>query len=212
MSKIKFVYFDLGNVLVSFDPERACQNVADLGNVSVDEARKLVYESGTLDRYESGELTSQAFYSTIRDLIDVDPDRFTKEALLDAISDMFTPVDAMVEVVEYARRKVGRVGVLSNTCPAHWDWVRRQPWRISQIDYDVKILSYEVKSMKPDEKIYLAAEQAARVRPDQILFIDDKAENVDAAKKRGWIAQQCVGANEIKSNIDRVLSLLNVAN
>ncbi|MCA9140587.1 MAG: HAD family phosphatase, partial [Planctomycetales bacterium] len=195
---------------VSFDPERACQNVAELAGVSVDQARMTIYESGSLDLYESGQLTSHAFWTLILDSIEVKQASLPQEVFLDAISDMFTPIDAMVDVVEFTRRRVGRIGVLSNTCPAHWNWVRRQPWRISQIDYDVKILSYEVRSMKPDSNIYMAAEQAARVRPDQILFVDDKAENVDAAKRRGWIAQQCSGAEQTKACIERVLSVLNV--
>lgn len=203
--QIEFVYFDLGNILVSFDPEIACRNVADLAGISIDRARELVYESGALDRYESGELTSDQFVDLIRETSQLDAAALPHDALLEAISDMFTPIDSMVEVVRMARKRAGRVGVLSNTCDAHWSWVRRQPWPVSQIDYDVRILSYEVNSMKPDSRIYEAAERAAFVPPESILFIDDRAENVHAAISRGWNAEQCLGGEDAKSVIERWL-------
>ena len=200
--QIEFVYFDLGNILVAFDPEIACRNVAKLANVSVARAREVVYESGMEVRYETGEITSNQFADFVRDEFKLEPNQLDDETLLNAIADMFTPIESMVEVASLARRRAGRIGVLSNTCPAHWNWVRRQPWSVSMIDFDVKVLSYEVKSMKPDHRIYQAAEQATGVRPDQILFIDDKDENVQAAQERGWNAQQCLGGDHARTVIE----------
>ncbi|WP_372898191.1 HAD family hydrolase [Stieleria sp.] len=205
--QIEFVYFDLGNVLVSFDPEIACRNLSELAGISTDRAREVLYDSGLQDQYESGQITSRSFTQTLREVLDLDAKRLPQDLVLDAISDMFTPIDSMVQVVELARRSAGRVGVLSNTCPAHWRWVRKQPWPVSQIDYDVKILSCEVMSMKPDMKIYEAAEKAARVRPERILFIDDKPENVRAAAERGWRAHQCLGGEQAKSVIEQHLGV-----
>jgi HAD superfamily hydrolase (TIGR01509 family) len=58
---------------------------------------------------------------------------------------------------------------------------------------DATILSYQVGAMKPSPEIYEVAETAAGVPPNQILFIDDKQENVDAAIGRGWHSRQCFG-------------------
>ena len=203
--RIEFVYFDLGNVLVAFDHEIACRNVADLVGVSIPDARRVLFESGLQDRYERGQVTSPSYASIVRENFDLDEEKLPTEDLLIAISDLFTPIDSMVEVVETARKRTGRIGVLSNTCHAHWRWVRRQPWPVSQIDYDVKILSCEVMSMKPDAEIYEAAEKAAHVRPDRILFLDDKPENVAMARKRGWKAEQCLGGDQAKAVVERFL-------
>lgn len=194
--RIEFVYFDLGNVLVSFDPELASQNVARLAQVDVAEARRAVYESGLQDSYERGDVDCQTYTRSVRNLLQLDESQLPHDTLLDAISDMFTPIDEMVATVQHARQRCGRVGLLSNTCPAHWNWVRRQPWPVSMIDFDVKILSCDVASMKPDWVIYEAAERAARTAPERLLFIDDKQENVDAARERGWNAEQCFGGSE----------------
>jgi HAD superfamily hydrolase (TIGR01509 family) len=203
--KIEFVYFDLGNVLVSFDPAIACRNLAQRIDVPIEKAREAIYDSGLQTRYESGALTSRNYAECARELLGLDEQRLPTDDLLDAISDMFTPINSMVETVEMARQRAGRIGVLSNTCVAHWRWVRRQPWSVSLIDYDVRILSYEVMAMKPDPKIYEAAELAARVRPERILFIDDKLENVVAARQRGWNAEQCFGGEAARSVIKQWL-------
>jgi len=191
--RIEFVYFDLGNVLVSFDPEIAVGNLADLADVTIDEARHAVYGSGLQDSYERGEVDCQTYARSVRKLLKQDESLMEQQTLLDAISNMFTPINEMVATVQYARQKCGRVGVLSNTCPAHWNWVRRQPWPVAMIDFDVTVLSCEIYSMKPDWVIYESAERAARTAPEKILFLDDKQENVDAARKRGWNAECCRG-------------------
>ena len=209
--QIEFVYFDLGNILVSFDPEIACANAAEVTGLSIDVMRGVLYgqnEQGDtlLHLYENGSLTGHQFFRLIAEISSIDNEDVSKHDFLDAISDMFTPINSMVEVVKFARSKVKRVGVLSNTCPAHWNWVRRQPWPVSMIDFDVTILSYEVRSMKPDARIYEAAEQAAAVAPHRILFIDDREENVLAARERGWNAEQCLGGEQAAEVIRRHLS------
>jgi HAD superfamily hydrolase (TIGR01509 family) len=62
--------------------------------------------------------------------------------------------------------------------------------------WDAVVLSFQVNSMKPDDQIYRAAELVASVPADRILFLDDKAENVQAAKMRGWQAEQCLGGEQ----------------
>jgi HAD superfamily hydrolase (TIGR01509 family) len=42
--------------------------------------------------------------------------------------------------------------------------------------------------MKPDPALYRVVESAAGVPPARILFIDDRPENVEAARKLGWQA------------------------
>jgi HAD superfamily hydrolase (TIGR01509 family) len=205
---IQFVYFDLGNILLSFDPEIACRNLSDRFGVSVDQAREAIYESGLQTDYESGRVSCDRYASIARERMAIDADEFDPRDLLVAVSDMFNPIEPMVDLIARVRRKTGAVGLLSNTCHAHWTWIRsRQEWQVSQVAFDVTILSYEVGSMKPDRRIYETAEAAAGVPTDRILFIDDKHENVDAARRRGWKAEQCFGGKEAEDAITKWLEL-----
>jgi HAD superfamily hydrolase (TIGR01509 family) len=52
--------------------------------------------------------------------------------------------------------------------------------------FDGYIFSYEVGAMKPDAKIYEAMEKMCGKRGSEIIYIDDRPENVDAGAARGW--------------------------
>ncbi len=190
---IDFVYFDLGNVLVSFDPEKSCRNVSERFSVAADHARAAVYESGLQVQFESGKLSPSEFAALIRRGLGRGEHEMPTEQVLDAISDMFTPIESMSSVLAKVRHSGRRVGLLSNTCHAHWDWIVRQRYAVTEFEFDVTVLSYEVGSMKPNHLIYQAAEKASGVAVQRILFLDDKQENVDAARECGWNAVRCHG-------------------
>jgi len=193
---IEFVYFDLGNVLVSFDPAIACQNVAGRFGVAAKDVQAAVYESGQQTRYEHGELSGEEFASLVREQLGRTIHQMPTHSLLDALSEMFTPIESMQSIVRQVQQSGVRFGILSNTCAAHWDWITRQGWPLLRAPYCETILSYEVGVMKPNKRIYRMAEQAAEVPCERILFLDDKSENVQAAKQRGWHAVECLGGEQ----------------
>ena len=193
---IEFVYFDLGNVLWSFEEKRACQNAAILFGVAPNDIHQAVYLSGLQNRFEHGLVTPLGFANELSKSLAGAEEPASSQLILDALSDMFTPIESMVGVIASVREAGKRVGILSNTCDAHWDWIDRQQHDLMTGPFDAVVLSHEVNSMKPDDQIYRAAELVAGVPTDQILFLDDKAENVQAAKMRGWKAEQCLGGDE----------------
>ena len=73
--------------------------------------------------------------------------------LLDALSDMFLPIEEMAEMLDVVRANGYGVGLLSNTCQSHWDWICNQPYLMNQFSFDVTVLSFEEHAMKPDSVI-----------------------------------------------------------
>ena len=55
-------------------------------------------------------------------------------------------------------------------------------------NFDGYIYSYEVGAMKPDAKIYEALEKLAGRRGADIVYLDDRPENVAGGAARGWQA------------------------
>lgn len=191
--QVEFVYFDLGNVLVSFDQHIACNNLAARFGVGKQQAWKAIYDSGLQDRFEHGQLNDEEFAEQIRQLCGLDAERMPTALLLDSVSDMFVPIDSMVEVLNRVRENGFGVGLLSNTCHAHWDWIRRQAYSMNQFRFDAIVLSFQEGTMKPDSLIYEVAEKRAGVPAKSLLFLDDKPENVTAAISRNWQANCCLG-------------------
>ena len=78
------------------------------------------------------------------------------------------------------------VYLLSNVGELHWERLR-SAYRIHEVGHDA-IASYLTGFMKPDPAIYLEAERRFGLDPARTVFIDDRAENVAAARARGWHA------------------------
>jgi FMN phosphatase YigB (HAD superfamily) len=72
---------------------------------------------------------------------------------------------------------------LSNTDPERFGFVRRRFPEI--LFFDDYVLSYELKLLKPDPAIYLAAAAKAGCRPEECVFIDDMEDNIRGAVAAG---------------------------
>ncbi len=187
LQPIQFIYFDLGNVLVQFDPARGCQNVADWAGVDPDVVRQAVWDSGLEDAFEHGQLSPLEFAAGVLGNLRHDAAAINShgQPLLDLLSNMFTPLEEMVPLIEELQAAGMGLGILSNTCHAHWDWILRQQWPVAAWS-TTNVLSFEIKHMKPATEIYAAAERLAGVPPQTIFFTDDREENVAGARAAGW--------------------------
>ena len=52
--------------------------------------------------------------------------------------------------------------------------------------FDGYILSYEHGAMKPQAKLYEVVERETRRKREEILYLDDRAENIAGGAARGW--------------------------
>jgi HAD superfamily hydrolase (TIGR01509 family) len=92
----------------------------------------------------------------------------------------------MIDLHEELRRRGFQTYVFSNTNDIAVGHIRREfPFFKN---FDGYIYSYEVKSMKPDAKIYEAMEKMSSRRGSDLIYIDDRLENVEAGSARGWRA------------------------
>lgn len=199
---IRFVYFDLGNILVAFDRDVAAHNVAKLFHadptgLELALVNEIMHDSGLQNQLETGLVSESDFAHTIRKSFPGTMAPVEDAAILRAISDMFTPIETMGDVLARVRQTGIPIGILSNTCNAHWSWVRSQSYGVLEGPFDVEVVSYQARSMKPDRVIYDVAQKRAReineVNPEEILFVDDREENVIAARQIGWNAEVCWG-------------------
>lgn len=200
MTKIAMVYFDLGNILYRFDRDRSNRQIADCLGIAASLVEQIVVTEGLGEAHERGELDDDQFVDWMcRNAGVAKPN--DQEKLLDAASDMFTLIDGMPEIIERVASNV-RTGLLSNTCDAHFRWIKGlgDPMMRS---FDPVILSFEAGAMKPSQQIYVAAENAVSISPSHLLFVDDKPENVAAAKRRGWNAELCQGAGQVDAVMKR---------
>ncbi|MFM8572896.1 MAG: HAD family hydrolase [Pirellula sp.] len=199
MSRPEFVYFDLGNVLLYFDHGIAARSMARLIGVEPADIKRLVFDSDFQLAYERGELTSREF-------ADILSEKFKKdlpfEELMVAAADIFVPNMNILPVLEKIRRLKIPMGLLSNTCEAHWNWIVKMGYPQLQGWFDPLVLSFEVRSMKPEPEIYRLCGEIAEIHPEAIYFTDDRPANVQGSIQAGWNADVVTSADRLMDTVD----------
>jgi len=181
MTKPSIVVFDLGKVLVDFDYSIAGRRIAAQADQSPAEVQTFLDHSPLLYRFETGLMTRQEFYETVCEHTGY---RGSFEEFSHFFADIFWEIPLMVEIQATLRRRGVPTYIFSNTNDLAVQHIRRNFPFFS--NFDGYILSYEVGAMKPDSKIYEALEGMSGKRGADILYLDDRQENVDGGAARGW--------------------------
>jgi HAD superfamily hydrolase (TIGR01509 family) len=181
MTKPSVVVFDLGKVLVDFDYSIAAQRIGAGGRMSFEEIQKYLSRSDLLIRYETGLITRRTFFDEVCRTTGF---AGTVEEFGKFFADIFTEIPAMTALHAALRRKGFPTYIFSNTNDLAVEHIWSNFSFFNQ--FDGYILSYEVRSMKPDAKIYEALERMAGRLGSELLYIDDRPENVAAGAARGW--------------------------
>lgn len=177
------IAFDFGNVIAFFDHMIACRNLASLSRTSLDAQH--VYEqvfTTTLEEdYDCGRLSSAAFVERLRRDLDLEA---SDEAIAEAWSDIYTPNSVIQELIIEEKRRGTRLVLASNTNELHYQWFSRQFEAVLGL-FDELVLSFRVGARKPATAFFDACIRAARRRPDEIIYIDDRQDYVAAGRVLG---------------------------
>ena len=193
----KFLYFDLGKVLLDFDIWQMYRQIAEVAGIDPAKVREVVFENELQRQYETGRLSSREFYEAFCQQTGARPDY---EALAAAASDIFTLNLSMLPVVAQLAQAGYRMGILSNTCQNHWEHCRRR-FRIVAEGFSVYALSYRIGAAKPEEAIYRAAAELSGHPADETFFVDDLAEHVAGARAAGFDAVQYTSTPELVAEL-----------
>ncbi len=92
-----------------------------------------------------------------------------------------------------------KTAILSNMGDAiHENITRVHPW---VANFDVLVWSYELRIAKPDPTIYRHTIEKLGIQPDEALFLDDKIENIDAARALGMQAIQFSTIDKLRADL-----------
>jgi FMN phosphatase YigB (HAD superfamily) len=132
-------------------------------------------------QYECGQISRQKFFETISGVIGFQGSHDEFNGYFAAI---FTEMPGTIALHEELRQRGFRTFILSNTNDLAIEHVRRDfPFFKN---FDGYIFSYEVGSMKPAAKIYEALENLTGKRGADLIYIDDRPENIATGAARGW--------------------------
>ena len=178
--KIKAILFDIGGVLVKVDSSESIQKLSQKLEVSPEKIQQGMTRD-LLNEYEKGHLTSNQFYEQL--LINCGSSKtMAMETFKGYWLDVLFPCTESVAFLQRATQDLP-VWFLSNTNDFHYDLLMQDFPFMKWVKGGT--YSFMVGSMKPEPHIYEIAIKKSGFRPEEILFIDDLEENVQAAQDQG---------------------------
>ncbi|HUA90343.1 MAG TPA: HAD family phosphatase [Steroidobacteraceae bacterium] len=175
---IRAVVFDVGWVFVRFDYQPILDFLRAHGAVGDDLHRLLA--QAHLAEHETGRMHGQALLESLAGLATRPVDLAALRALWVGMFELEPP---MVDLAHRLAERY-RVYLLSNIGDLHWAYLSREH-RLHAIGHGA-LPSYLAGVMKPDAGIYAEAERRFALTPQATVFIDDRADNIEAARARGW--------------------------
>lgn len=176
---MKFV-FDLGNVMVYFQPEQYLRGLG-IAEARIPELRRIVFGGPEWRAFDGG-LMSKAEVRAV--LCAAHPDM--KDDILRALEhdeEMLQPIPGSVAALERLAREGYECYFLSNTNEEALMYM-------SSFDYfrlfRGGVASYKERLSKPDPAIFRMFAQRFGVEPAECVFVDDTLHNVEAARACGF--------------------------
>lgn len=178
---IKNMVFDMGNVLIDYDPKRlVSSHVSDEKDAAL--IRSAIFLTPEWQKCDAGLMSDDELRYAILCRL---PQRL--HAMANKIFDIwhthYLPIPAANALVSELKEKGYALYLLSNASMRWFDY---------QYDYEVFsyfdgfLISANEKLLKPDPRIYLRLCEMFRLEPAECFFVDDQQKNVDGAKAAGF--------------------------
>lgn len=177
---IKNIVLDMGNVLLAYDPHvilnQACENEREKELIL-----KNLFEGEEWIMADRGDITNEQRY----DLVKV---RLPKElhpklkTCVEHWDICLQPIEGAVEFCKKQRAQGMGMYVLSNACNRFYEYF---PKHYDMDFFDGIMVSSRVHLIKPDVKIFELLCETYGLVPQECFFIDDRPENVEAARRIG---------------------------
>lgn len=176
----KLIVFDVGGVLVKLNTAARIAGLSlkkPANNLSPEDDQRL--KAANL-AYRTGKSSDAEHLAVVADVLGLTHDEIRKgeQALIEP---------GAPEMTAFIRelRQTNRVVAFSVTNGLHWDWILSDI--LGPDVFDEVYLSHVTGNAKPDAASYDDVTRGEGVAHDDVIFIDDTLENIEAARRHGWV-------------------------
>lgn len=207
-NNIKAIIFDLGNVLVGFDHRIAVRRILKHTSKSEREIYDLFFDSGLTREFEKGKITPGEFFRQAKSLLEL---KLRFQEFLPIWNEIFFSKPETEEFIVSLNSGLKLV-LLSNINKLHYDYIRNAfSSSIALFGPGNVIPSYITGFIKPEREIYDLAIRKTGRGIENIVYVDDRRDLVEAARGYGLRAIQFQNIEELKQDF-RDLGIINNAN
>jgi putative hydrolase of the HAD superfamily len=196
--------FDFGRVLFDWQPERLLQRL--LPDRAVDPASttfwtEQVFQSygGDWGEFDRGTVSPTELVHRIARRTGLG--RHEVQSVVDAAAPSLQPIPASVALMRDLRQAGSPMFFLSNMPAPFADHLEQHHGFVRE--FDDGVFSARVQLIKPDPAIFALAAQRFGVAPAELVFLDDHAPNVAAARAQGWQALLFTDAQRCRDDLQQ---------
>ena len=190
------IIFDLGNVIVPFDFNRAYDRMEAISGLGREEIRRRISAAGIGPRLECGRIETRDFVARVNGLLGTS---VGYEEFLEMWVSIFEQRALIPEALLLSIRERYRMLLLSNTNALHFGWLDKTFPHLGHFHH--RVLSHEVMATKPDPRIYQEAIRRSGCRPEECFFTDDVEDYVKGACASGMDAVRFTGLEKLLGDL-----------
>ncbi len=177
---IKNIVFDVGKVLVDFEPEKVMDEMHITKEVQK-EMNQIMFQNPLWNEFDRSVFHAEEILEKFKE---------QKPELGSVIEEIFRKVGSMITTRTYVhewltelKKKGYALYVLSNYAKYTFQQTKEK------LDFlplmDGVVFSYQCNMIKPEQEIYAYLLETYHLEPSQCVFLDDREENILAARKSG---------------------------
>lgn len=184
MSDVDAIVFDLGNVLVEIDFERALASWARDAAVPIEQLRTQFAADEPYEAFERGEILEADYCEHLRGALGI---ALSDEALVRGWNAIFiSPLTAVTAVLPALATQVPVFG-FSNTNVTHQrHWSGAYATELAPLRHI--FVSSDMGVRKPERAAFDRVTDSVGCKAERILFFDDSSANIAGAREAGWQA------------------------
>ncbi|MCR4739520.1 MAG: HAD family phosphatase [Lachnospiraceae bacterium] len=181
MAEIRNLVFDMGNVLLSYRWKEMLEVDRGLSPERAREVARVTFKSDIWRDYDIGDIDEagaiKRFHEEYPDVAD------DVEWFINSSAEMPLPRYRTWELINELKKLGYRTYILSNYSGELYN-MHTGPVE-KAIDFDGRVVSYEVHLLKPDIRIYEALLGKYDLKAEECLFFDDVEANIEGARSAG---------------------------
>jgi len=200
MQPFKNLIFDLGEVIIDIDYRQTIAAFQKLAVVDFSTVVSYSAQNPVFDLYEKGKVSTASFFDELRKYLRPGT---TDQEIEDAWNAIFK--DFPTQKMEMLKQLKTRYNTfaLSNINEIHLASINEAAKsKFGEPDFSNffhgTYYSNELGLRKPEPEIYALVLEKEGLDPDETFFVDDKKENVEAARKFGIHAYQLTDRNKLQ--------------
>ena len=198
---IKNIIFDIGKVLVDFDPDRIMTNMK-IDPDTQKELNRVMFHNPLWNEFDRSVLNSDEILERFYKLSPDNKELIRK--VFSNLGNMIVPRDYVMPWLHDLKKQGYRLYILSNYAEYTYELTHEKLKFLELMDGI--LFSYQCKMIKPEAGIYKELLSRFDLIPSECIFIDDKEENIEGGKSLGINGIVFHSFEEVKNQLNSLLA------